>query len=350
VRAPATASWRRIFTINAMVTALCFPMTGGLSEPTWSGFLQDLLGSVLYVYALGTASALIVPQLLVRFEGFSRPARLAVQIAAILGILAVGFATIPIVMIAIGLIETEEYLGLALPIDWPVYALSAAVIISVGISLNEGMRRDLEARLRIKERDEQIARRLAAEAQLASLESRVQPHFLFNALNSIAALIPHDPVRAECMVGQVSSLLRASLDGCSSLVPLEEELSVIRDYLDIERVRFGDRLRYELEVADGLERLAVPRLSLQTLVENAVKYAVSPRRGGAALRVRASAATGNARLEVQDDGPGFSEEDIVDGHGLALLRSRLAMLFGDRAALTIDSGPNGTSVIIEMRA
>src|SRR6266498_618138 len=105
--------------------------------------------------------------------------------------------------------------------------------------------------LRTKERDEAEARRLAAEAQLASIESRVQPHFLFNTLNSIAALVHDDPAGAERMTAQLASLMRSSLDSTSKpLVSLEEELRVVAAYLDIERVRFGNRLRYTLDVEE----------------------------------------------------------------------------------------------------
>jgi LytS/YehU family sensor histidine kinase len=109
------------------------------------------------------------------------------------------------------------------------------------------MRARLEAAelaMRTKERDEAEARRAALEAQLASLESRVQPHFLFNTLNSIASLIPSDPGGAERMTTQLASLLRSSLDAADgALVPLADELRTVRDYLDIERVRFGSRMQ-----------------------------------------------------------------------------------------------------------
>src|SRR5439155_9827290 len=102
--------------------------------------------------------------------------------------------------------------------------------------------------LRTKERDEAEARRMAAEAQLASIESRVQPHFLFNTLNSIASLVHDDPAGAERMTGQLAALLRSSLDGTAMpLVTLDDELRVVRAYLEIERVRFGDRLRYQID-------------------------------------------------------------------------------------------------------
>ena len=118
----------------------------------------------------------------------------------------------------------------------------------------------------------------------------MQPHFLFNTLNSIAALVHDDPAGAERMTGQLASLLRSSLDSTATpLVPLDDELRVVRAYLDIERVRFGDRLRYSVDAAATAPAPAlVPRMALQTLVENSVKYAVSPRREGASIAVRAA--------------------------------------------------------------
>src|SRR5206468_8107899 len=137
---------------------------------------------------------------------------------------------------------------------------------------------------------------------------------------------------AERMTGQLASLLRSSLDSAASpLVPLEQELKIITDYLEIERVRFGDRLRYEVDVQPGMEQAHVPRLSLQTLVENSVKFAVSPRRSGATVRIRAAQMDGTMSLTVEDDGPGFGEDQEPAGHGLALLKDRLRITYGGAA-------------------
>jgi LytS/YehU family sensor histidine kinase len=166
-------------------------------------------------------------------------------------------------------------------------------------------------------------------------------------LNSIAALIRHDPPAAERMVEQLAALMRSSLErGGSPLVPLEEELTLVRNYLDVEHVRFGPRLRYDIHRDGAPGATLVPRLSLQTLVENSVKYAVSPRREGAALRIAAAARDGRVELTVEDDGPGFDPAALPAGHGLDLLRSRLAMLFGDEASLRVDSRPGQTAVVI----
>ena len=205
--------------------------------------------------------------------------------------------------------------------------------------------------LRTKERDEAEARRAASEAQLASLEARVNPHFFFNTLNSIAALTREDAARAERMTTQLASLMRSSLDQSSTpLVPLEQEMQNVRDYLEIEHVRFGDRLRYDIRVDKAACRAVVPRLALQTLVENSVKYAVSPRREGASLVITATRTNQRLRVIVTDDGPGFDDAQIPDGHGLALIRGRLEMLYGCDATLSFRRTAGTTEVVLDVPA
>ncbi len=226
------------------------------------------------------------------------------------------------------------------------------LVFGIFFTVTGGLRarlHDAALALRTKERDEADAHRLAAEAQLASLESRVDPHFLFNTLNSVSELVHENPAAAEKVVGQLASLMRSSLDrGAAVLVPLEQELGFIRNYLDIERVRFGDRLRYDLSIDDHAARTPVPRLALQTLVENGVKYAVSSRQKGASIAVRAAVSQGRTRIEVEDDGPGFDGANLPEGHGLALLKARLKMHFGKDAAMGIDSRPGRTCVWLDV--
>jgi len=277
----------------------------------------------------------------------------------------VNWAVLVVAMVALGLtgsslaivaLWTVGYIRPGQVTEWFLESLKQSIIMTlifgITISAIEAMRARLDdatMALRTKERDEAEARRLVAEAQLASLESRVQPHFLFNTLNSIAALVHDNPAGAERMTTQLASLLRSSLDQESPLVPLADELHVVRSYLEIEHVRFGDRLRYTIDADGGFDGALVPRLAVQTLVENSIKYAVSPRREGGSIAVRA-AATGGARvrLEVEDDGPGFDAASAPAGHGLALLRARLAMLFGDKASLAIESRPGRTTIAVSV--
>ena len=205
--------------------------------------------------------------------------------------------------------------------------------------------------LRTKERDEAEARRVASDAQLASLESRVNPHFFFNTLNSIAALTREDAARAERMTTQLASLMRSSLAADSTpLVTLEQESQHVRDYLEIEHVRFGNRLRFDIRITDDVRPALVPRLALQTIVENSVKYAVSTQREGAHIHVTAERLNGRLHLAVTDDGPGFGGAAIPDGHGLALIRARLALLYDGNATLSVDSREGRTTVAMDLPA
>ncbi|MGH9842109.1 MAG: sensor histidine kinase, partial [Blastocatellia bacterium] len=222
-------------------------------------------------------------------------------------------------------------------------SLKASVLIGLIFGLSaffyEKLKSELEAtksQLDARRLEEERARKLALAAQLSSLESRVRPHLLFNTLNSISALIRENPERAERMVERLSALLRFSLDsGERNTVPLRDEVKIVTDYLEIERARFGERLRFAIEIPGCLLWLEVPPFCLQTLVENSVKYAVSGTRAGAELRVEAEADGQSVKLSVSDDGPGFTADAIRAGHGLDNLQARLSALYGDRAALDI---------------
>jgi sensor histidine kinase YesM len=194
----------------------------------------------------------------------------------------------------------------------------------------------MELALHEKQIAEERSRKLAAEARLRSLESWIHPHFLFNTLNSISALIAFDPARAEQIVGRLATLLRASLDtSANSLIPLHQEIAIVEDYLDIERVRLGDKLRTRVEVPVELRETKVPPMSVQSLVENAVKHGITPQSESGNLVVTARADAGSVFIEVGDTGPGFDLADICTGHGLDRLVQRLDALFGDRARLNI---------------
>jgi len=344
--------WRRILVVNAVGALAAFGLLGGLvTHAPWSERWRQLVACVVYANCIGGVMALVMPSsILARYVCGTWVKRWIVRLLAISGAIAAGCIVAGVVLIAIGISRPSEYwtyLSGSLWISFIVGTVATLAAIAY-----ETLRGELDATalaLRTKQLEEERARKLAIEAQLASLESRVHPHFLFNTLNSISALVHDDPAAAERVVGQLASLLRSSLDnGSMPLVRLDEELGVVRNYLEIERVRFGDRLRYTIEAPPEASAVLVPRLSLQTLVENSVKYAVSPRRVGASIGVRATLADGGVRIEVEDDGPGFDAADMPDGHGLALVKTRLAMAFGDRAALGITSAPGRTCVSISV--
>jgi sensor histidine kinase YesM len=228
------------------------------------------------------------------------------------------------------------------------FSAPVALVLGLAIFFYMSMRQQLfEAKQRLY--DQQVAeertRKLALEARLRSLEARIHPHFLFNTLNSISSLIATDPVRAEMLVGRLSTLLRSLLDNTAvPLIPLGEEMGIVADYVEIEKARAGSRLRWYLKVPDDLRDVPVPPLAVQSLVENAVKHGVSAQRGGGEISVTASAVDGEARIRVADSGLGFDLSAVRPGHGLDNLVGRLNALFGERAGLRVDC-KDGLSVV-----
>ncbi len=185
----------------------------------------------------------------------------------------------------------------------------------------------LQAELRLRDRAE-------ANARLEALQARIRPHFLFNSLNTVAALTRRDPPQAEEVVHDIADLFRATLGEARRLVPLAEELELVRSYLRIEGLRLGDRLRvaWTLEVPPGDWR--IPPLSLQPLVENAIYHGIEPRLEGGTVQVGGGLQEGRLRLEVRNPLP--QEGPVVrDGNRMAVdnVRARLEALYGDAAQL-----------------
>lgn len=183
-----------------------------------------------------------------------------------------------------------------------------------------------------------------AQAQLAALRAQLHPHFLFNALNAVVALVGEDPAAARRVTVRLAALLRATLAATErTTLPLREELELTGRYLEIEQVRFGERLVVDWAVDPGLLDVDVPAFVLQPLVENALVHAVAPRSGGGRVSITAARAEEGLHLTVCDDGPGPREHAPTAGSGTGLrnLRDRLARLHGARAALVLEAVPGG---------
>jgi len=189
------------------------------------------------------------------------------------------------------------------------------------------------------------------EAELRALKSQVNPHFIFNSLNTVRALIHEDPATAETMVTRLAALLRYALQaGQLETVSLERELAIVRDYLAVEKIRFEERLRPTYEVEDRALGLAVPPLLLQTLVENAVKYGVGGDPTGVDIVVSASVEEGLLKLSVANTGR-LSSGGASTGLGLRNATERLRMLFGERAVLRLgEKKPGWVVAEVEMPA
>jgi sensor histidine kinase YesM len=203
----------------------------------------------------------------------------------------------------------------------------------------------------IRDRDAEAARLELdlVKARLETLEGRLRPHFLFNTLNTIAALIREDPTAAEAMLGQLSELLRASLRADPLReVRLGEELELVGQYLAIQQVRFQDRLRVQVDASDDARKAFVPHLILQPLVENAVRHGIAPREGPGTVFVHAGATDGRLRVTVEDDGVGMGNapsQAAGAGLGLGSVRSRLEYIYGSAQDLEIvPRHPMGTIV------
>jgi two-component system LytT family sensor kinase len=227
-----------------------------------------------------------------------------------------------------------------------IIALGTCTLFAVAIPLKIWNSARTEKKLEEQER-------LLVEARLAALTSQINPHFLFNTLNSVSSLIRTDPNQARVMVFKLSKVLRRLLRKHENFSVLRDELSFIEDYLSIEVVRFGEKLRFEKDAADDTLDMLVPSMLLQPLVENSIKHGLSNKVQGGTIRIRTHRGDSKLHLLVEDDGVGIPEAKLAtlleQGIGVSNVNERLKVLFGNQYRMWIDSQPDrGTRVQIEM--
>jgi two-component system LytT family sensor kinase len=214
-----------------------------------------------------------------------------------------------------------------------------------GIAAQFGNRLDALAREREaveRQSREALLLQQVTEAELRALRAQINPHFLFNSLNTVADLIVRDPVRAEAMTLRLASVFRHVLAHSSRpLTTIRDEVEFARTYLYIEEARFGDRLQVQIDVDRAVAAEQVPSLILQPLVENALKHGLGPKPGPGHLWISAQAQGGQLRLRVEDDGMGLSGRRESRGLGLANVAERLGTLYQDRASLTLEAREGG---------
>ena len=228
-------------------------------------------------------------------------------------------------------------------LDWALMTYAAIV----GLSYALAYYREAQAR---RLRAAHLETRLV-EARLKTLEAELHPHFLFNTLHAISTLVHTNPESADRMISRLSDLLRLTFDRSGAPgVSLQEELEFLQKYLEIEQVRFQDRLSVRFEVDPDTLDAEVPRLILQPLVENAIKHGIAPRSGQGLIQISARRHDDTIAIEVRDDGIGLSggaRSRLHDGVGLANTRDRLKCLYGDRQRLTFSDGQGGLAVAME---
>lgn len=176
------------------------------------------------------------------------------------------------------------------------------------------------------------------EAQLRALEAQVNPHFLFNSLNTIRGMIVEDPSVAQDMVTRLANILRYNLEReKTSTVPLEREIEIVADYLAIESIRFDDRLTVRMEIQPAAAQAQVPSMLIQTLVENAVKHGIGARAEGGEILIRASIVDGALALEIVNSGQLSVPNEQSTQIGLVNARERLRLLYGEHATLHLEN-------------
>jgi two-component system, LytTR family, sensor kinase len=229
--------------------------------------------------------------------------------------------------------------------EWTLNTLPAgAAIYIASVATEHAVRHFRDAR----DRDVQVARlgEQLSGARFAALQAQLNPHFLFNTLNTIAVRARDgDGQGTARMVEQLSEVLRRTIGRHrANEVTLEDELDLVREYLDIEHARFSDRLRVTFAVDDAVVSAAVPSFAVQHLVENAIRHGISKRPDAGTVTIAARRADSDVEIVVADDGPGVHDVIVVEGHGIDNTRQRLAALHGDHASLVLANAAHGGAI------
>ncbi len=206
----------------------------------------------------------------------------------------------------------------------------------------------IEARRKQAVEEEEL-RKLVAQSELMALRAQINPHFFFNALNSVASLIAEDPPRAERLIENLAELFRHAFKPSSDIIPLEEELALVETYLEVEKSRLGEKLRFRKFVLPEALGIKIPALTIQPLIENAVKHGIGRSDGGGTITLSASMRDGGMSVIVADTGAGIAQSEVGDllnrGVGLSNVNSRLIKLYGQSSRLRVDSAAGqGTTV------
>lgn len=316
----------------------------GRTTPWWVLFRGEIP-----VWLAWLSMAPAIGLLLRRFSPIERPVvrNLAVHIVAALvsGFLVSVLATLGRVVVAPSLIPPEMSVWTAMRVGYAntvVVFLLVYGVIATGIMVHR-FNRDAQRR---RLRESQLMAALT-QSRLDSLRSQLQPHFLFNTLHAISALMAEDVAGARQMMRRLSELLRLSLEDGPDTVPLRDEIHFVRQYLEIQKIRFGDMLHVDYEIDADAMSVEVPRLLIQPIVENAIKHGGSGDDSPTRVTLAARMERDELAITVADNGQGFASPDDVPplGVGLRNTESRLEQIYGGAARLRFHNGPAGGAVV-----
>ena len=240
----------------------------------------------------------------------------------------------------------ERLFYLGSPSPWMTLVVVLVTVVGVATPIKIWNSARIEHRLQEQEQ-------LLLAAKIEALKSQINPHFLFNTLTSISSLIRSQPDTARTLIVKLSTLLRRLMRSHQHFVTLREELESIDEYLDIEVIRFGPKLRVRKEINSDTLDIVVPSMLLQPIVENSIKHGFARKVGPGVITIRSRRENGRAIIEVEDDGMGFMlerlDQPMSSGIGLANVRERLAVIYGDQYQFQLTSEPgHGTSTRIEI--
>jgi two-component system sensor histidine kinase AlgZ len=320
-----------IVTLTAVLLALS---SAGFGADFWT----DLARNVLFLVWAGLAGA----ALLCALRGFIARRSAAVGASIVLAIIAALVATISeaaFFLMSSSVLNPDGMLG-SVPVDhWLFLSRNLLMGIIVGGLALRYFYVAQQWRLNVESH---------ARARINALQARIRPHFLYNSMNTIAALTRSDPARAEEAVQDLADLFRANLSEKRSLITLKEELEAARIYQRIEQLRMGERLRVRWDVNDLPMRALVPALTVQPLLENAIGHGIESLDGGGEVIIEGSGDAGMVLLRVRNPMP-FDNPQARAGHGIALdnIRERLTLLFGAQAE--VKAGREGDEFVVQLR-
>jgi sensor histidine kinase YesM len=334
------AGWAAVVLFTTSQLVLTYTATGGPAY--WRATFRN--SAIQWLPWVLVAPAVITLALRRPMRSVRAPKLVLVHVLAVFAVAAAVVALTFLFRIANGNPIARTYRAEYLRSIHSIAVVYGLLIVGVYIAL---------ALRQAREREGHVARLEVqlGEARFAALQSQLHPHFLFNTLHGVSSLIHEDPDGAEDMLTALSDLLRSTLGrGDQREATLRDDLAFLDDYLKIHRMRLGDRLRVRMNVTAAAEDLLVPTFVIQPLVENAIRYAIAPRREGGQLEIAARVSGDTLHLTIADDGPGFQANSERDGRGgwgigLANTRARLDQLFGEQHRFVVADRAEGGAVV-----